>query len=85
MDHEDNCNTEIQLDIAQQVIELRLERKNDEVEFTAGKRIRIQNFEELVNTCILNGSVGKVKLIREITWLYADTLPPIILTTPPSF
>ena len=46
MDHEDNWNTEVQLDHEKKVVELRLDRKNDEVEFTAGKRIRIQNFEE---------------------------------------
>jgi hypothetical protein len=42
----------------------------------------IQNFEKLVNTCIQNGSVREAKPIRNITWLHANTPPPLILNTP---
>ena len=46
MDNTDNWNAQVQLDHGKQVVEMSLDRKNVEVEFTAGKRIKIRNFEE---------------------------------------
>ena len=46
MDSDENWNAQVHIDHDQNVIELRLDRKNNEVEYSAGKRIRIQNLEE---------------------------------------
>ena len=46
MDHDDNWNAQVQLDHEQKVVEMNIDRKNEEVEFSAGKRIRVRNFEE---------------------------------------
>ena len=45
MDHEDNCETFVVIDNDRRVVELNLERKNNDLEFSAGKRIRIEQYE----------------------------------------
>ena len=46
MDNDDNWNAEIHLDHDAKVVEMKFDRKRDDLEFTAGKRIRVQNFDE---------------------------------------
>ena len=45
MDNDDNWSASVIIDNDKKVVELRLERKNNELEFTAGKRIRMEQFE----------------------------------------
>ena len=45
MDHEANWRTFIELDHEKEAIDLVLERRSGDQGYTAGKRIRIENFE----------------------------------------
>ena len=48
MEHPDNSATFVELHFDTNSIELGFERRRDQMAFTAGKRIRIQNFETFV-------------------------------------
>ena len=48
MDHSDNWSAFVEIDYDAKAIDLKLERRRDELAFSAGKRIRIENFETFV-------------------------------------
>ena len=48
MEHPDNSTTFVEIDFETNSIELGFERRRGQMAFTAGKRIRIENFENFV-------------------------------------
>ena len=49
MDHQDNLSAFVEIDYDAKAIDLKLERRRDAYSFSAGKRIRIENFESFVD------------------------------------
>ena len=48
MEHKDNWSTSVEIDYDEEVIEMGLKRRSGDIEFAAGKRIRIENFYTFV-------------------------------------
>ena len=49
MDHVNNQQTMVQIDTERKVVELKLERKYDDLEYSAGKIIRIERFDAFLD------------------------------------
>ena len=57
MDRDDNSRTTVSIDPELEIVELTLERNENDLEFTAGKRIKIEHFDvffRLYNENVLN-------------------------------